>query len=115
MFARGVGVLNGFVAGADVTTTCVGAGEFFATKLDECSLRWDICGVKVEAGDAAIAVDDLCFWVGRYSVFHFVKEVTGIFVVWWSGGVDGCGGGGDGGGGGGGGGGKPLQNAWLVE
>ena len=79
-FAEGVGILDRLVAGSDVAATSVGAGGFFATLFDECSLGWDICGVEI--GFTAVgAHDDECFWVLRECVFHFVKKVARKCVV----------------------------------
>ena len=74
-FAKGVGILDGLVAGSDVAATSVGAGGFFATLFDECSLRWDICGVEIGVTIVG-AHDDECFGVLREHVFHFVKQVA---------------------------------------
>ena len=88
-FAEGVGVLDRLVAGSDVAATSVGAGEFFATLFDECSLRWDIC--RVEIGVTIVgAHDDECFWVLRERVFHLVEQgarkcVVGLWRELWSG------------------------------
>ena len=74
-FAKGVGVLDGLVAGSDVTAACVGTGRVFATLFDECSLRWDICGVEIGVTTVG-ANDDECFLVLWECVFHFVKQVA---------------------------------------
>ena len=74
-FAKGVGVLDGLAAGSGVTATSVGAGGFFATLFDECSLRWDICGVEIGVTTVG-ANDDECFLVLWECVFHFVKQVA---------------------------------------
>ena len=74
-FAEGIGVLDRLVAGSDVAATSVGAGGFFATLFDECSLRWDICGVEIGVTIVG-AHDDECFGVLREHVFHFVKQVA---------------------------------------
>ena len=74
-FTKGVGVLDGIAAGFDVTATSVGAGRFFATLFDECSLRWDICGVEIGVTTVG-ANDDECFLVVWECVFHFVKQVA---------------------------------------
>ena len=41
-FAEGIGILDGLIAGSDVAAASVGAGGFFATLFDKCSLGWDI-------------------------------------------------------------------------
>ena len=74
-FTKGVGELDGLAAGSGVTATSVGAGGFFATLFDECSLRWDICGVEIGVTIVG-AHDDECFGVLRERVFHFVKQVA---------------------------------------
>ena len=74
-FAKGVGVLDGLVAGSDVTAACVGTGGVFATLFDDCSLGWDIGGVEI--GVTTVGTnDDECFWVLWKCVFHFVKQVA---------------------------------------
>lgn len=79
-FAEGVGILDGLVAGSDVAATSVGAGGFFATLFDKCSLGWDSC--EVEIGFTTVgANDDECFWVLRERVFHFVEQVARKCVV----------------------------------
>ena len=59
-FAKGVGKLDRFVAGSDVAATSIGAGRFFATFFDECSLRWDIRGIEIGVTTVG-ANDDKCF------------------------------------------------------
>jgi hypothetical protein len=79
-FAEGIGILERLIAGSDVAATSVGAGEFFATLFDECSLRWDICGVEIGVTIVG-AHDDECFGVLRERVFHFVEQVARKCVV----------------------------------
>ena len=79
-FAKGVGILDGLVAGSDVAATSVGAGGFFATLFDKCSLGWDICGVEIGFTTVG-ANDDECFWMLRERVFHFVEQVARKCVV----------------------------------
>jgi hypothetical protein len=74
-FAEGIGILDRLVAGSDVAATSVGTGGFFATLFDECSLRWDICGVEIGVTTVG-ANDDECFLVLWECVFHFVKQVA---------------------------------------
>jgi len=79
-FTKGVGILDGLVAGSDVAATSVGAGGFFATLFDKCSLGWDICGVEIGVTIFG-AHDDECFGVLRERVFHFVEQVVRKCVV----------------------------------
>ena len=79
-FTKGVGILDRLVAGFDVAATSVGAGGFFATLFDKCSLRWDICGVEIGVTTVG-AHDDECFWVLRERVFHFVEQGARKCVV----------------------------------
>jgi hypothetical protein len=74
-FAKCVGILDRLVAGSDVAATSVGAGGFFATLFDKCSLRRDICGIEIGVTTVG-ANDDECFWVLWECVFHFVKQVA---------------------------------------
>ena len=74
-FAEGIGILDRLVAGSDVAATSVGTGRFFATLFDECSLRWDICGVEIGVTIVG-AHDDECFGVLWERVFHFVEQVA---------------------------------------
>ena len=74
-FAKGVGVLDRFVASSDVTAACVGTGRVFATLFDECSLGWDICGIEIGVTTVG-ANDHECFWVLWECIFHFVKQVA---------------------------------------
>lgn len=76
-FTKGVGELDGRAAGSGVTATSVGAGGFFATLFDECSLRWDTCGVEIGVTTTTVgANDDECFLVLWECIFHFVKQVA---------------------------------------